>query len=525
MPQPRYQSSLSDQFGAPGTYIKELAVSAPVRGLFRGVSGMAFESVRGPVGKIVVCDSLQRFIDVYGGRDKGINGGAVIGKGWFALQNKAFGLVYACRAAAAAAVAASFTFEDTAGGAGAQIFTATATSVGTWGNDVALKVSAASDGNSNHWNLTVQLYGKTYPYQNLDTSGTNDNLTITIGSDDANPVVLTKVGAGRPVNTAPSVDGADTNGFVKLGTVVAGFVSVAGTDGAIADTDFTGAGKAMEILNNARGIDYCFVAGRSNSAIKTKILALSATANSRLWGMCPDSESVSLSAAVTEAGTLRDRHIAYCWNHPYVVDPVTGATVVDEPHVLLGSILSQIEPDVHPGVVETSDLTKSVVRLQNEMADSDRDTADAAGITYLNRDLDQSGNQVWLFGNGRTTDLTTNNSQIDGQRSKFFLIAGLAQRMRGDEKKPNTAVIRAARKAAFEGWLTELANGSPPRFVNKDDKGNPLFEVKNDSQVNTDADRQAGIQRDLVRVQLIPKNLYLQLQVQIGVNVVSFTFQ
>lgn len=523
MPQPRFQNSLSDQFGAPGVYIKELAVSAPVKGLFRGITGIGGECVRGPTGKFVVINSLQRFVDVFGGRDRGINGGTVNGKIWALLQNKQFGLLYIVRAVASDAVTASFNAETAAGGGGTEVLHIAASSLGAWGNDVQWKVLAASNGVSTSFNLSIKLYGKSYLYENLSINGSDDNLAVTVGADDATPIVLTKLASGRPVNSAPSTDGADANGYINLGQTVASFTSVSGSDGTIADADFTGTGKVMEILNGTRGIDTCLIAGRSNSAIKTKALALAPTANSRLWLVCPDSSSISVSTAITEVSTLRERHIVYVFNHVTDVDPVTGGQVTSEPHGYLASVLSQIEPDVHPGVAETADLTRGVVKLANELGDPDRDSLDAAGITFFNRDLDQNGNEVWLFGNGLTTDLTTNNRQIDGQRMKYFLISGLATRMRGDEKKPNTPTIRAARKAAFEAFLTELALAG--RFVNTDDNKVPQFEVKNDAQVNAPSDVQAGIQRDLVRVQLIPKNLYLQLQVQIGVNVVSFSFQ
>jgi hypothetical protein len=524
VPNPRFQNGLSDQFGAPGTYIKELAVSAPVRGIFLGNTGMVFESVRGPVGRVVICNSLQRFIDVYGGRDKGINGGAVIGKGWFALQSKQFGLIYGVRVAASDAVVASFTLETATGGGGTAVLRVDASSVGTWGNDVAVKVVNASNGVTTSFNLLAQNYGKNYLFENIDISSTNDNTAVVVGTDDAVVITLTKLAAGRPVNSTASTDGADANGFIKLGqTAISGFTGVAGSDGTIADTDYTGAGKAMEIMHQTRGVGVMFVAGKSNTNIKTKILALSSTANTWVWLACPDTSAITVASAITEVATLRSSRISYCFNHPTVVDPVTGVRATDEPHTWMASILSQIEPDVHPGVVDTATLTTGIVTLAYEIGDPDADSMDAAGVTFLNRDLDQAGNVVWLFRNGLTTDLTTNNRQLDGQRMKFFLVGGLAQRMRGDEKKPNTPVTRAARKAAFEAWLTELANAG--RFVNTDDAKRPLFEVKNDAQVNAPSDVQAGIQRDLVRVQLIPKNLYLQLQVQIGVNVVNFSFQ
>lgn len=523
MPAPRFQNGLSDQFGAPGTYIKELAVSAPVRGIFRGTTGLIFQSVRGPTGRVVVCNSLQRYIDIYGGRDKGINGGAVVGQGWLALQ-KSFGLIYALRVAASDAVAASFTAETAAGGGGTAVLTITASSVGTWGNDVMWKVAAASNGVGTSFNLLIQLYGKNYLYENISINGTDDNTAVVVGTDDAVPITLTKVANGRPVNSAPTVDGADANGYTKLGQTVSGFTAVVGTDGTIADTDFTGSGKAMEIMQGTKGVDAMLVAGRSNTAIKSKIFALAPTANTWLWLCCPDSSTVTVASAITEAATMRHSRIVYCFNHAVMTDPVTGSSFNSEPHTWMASILSQTEPDVHPGVVDTSDLTTSINSLTFSIGDPDADSMDAAGVSFLNQDFDQSGNQVWLFRNGVTTDLSTNNKQIDGQRSKFYLVTGLAQRMRGDEKKPNTALVRATRKAAFEGWLTELASAG--RFVNEDESTKkPLMEVINDGQVNAPSDVQAGIQRDLVRVQLIPKNLYLQLQVQIGVNVVNFSFE
>ena len=76
---------------------------------------------------------------------------------------------------------------------------------------------------------------------------------------------------------------------------------------------------------------------------------------------------------------------------------------------------------------------------------------------------------------------------------------------------------RAARKAAYEGWLTELALAE--RMVATTEDGDPQFEVINDSSVNSQADVDAGIQRDLVRIKLIAKNLVIQLRVEIGTDV------
>lgn len=518
MPLPRFQSSLNDSFGAPGVYVQERAVQGPLRGIFRGTTGFVGECVRGPVNRVVICSSYQRFLDVFGGRDYGINGGSIKGKIWWALQGKRFGKLHIVRAAAAAAVVASFNVESAAGGGGTELMTIAASSAGAWGNDVEYKVEAASDADANHFNLRLRLYGKVKVVENLDISGTNDNTLVKLGADvDANWVTLTKLAAGRPVNNAAGVDGANSEGYVKLGQAVASYTKVVGSDGSIADADFTGTGKALEVMHAARGVDSKLVAGRSNSAIKTKLFALAPTANLSAWLVCPDSEAVSYSTWNTEVATFRHRKIWPVFNHPYLVDPVTTVEAVNEPHVQLASVLSQIDYDVHPGVSATSELHTGITRLAFELDDPTRDALDAAGTTFLGKDLDEDNNEVFLFGNGRTADLTNNNSQVDGERMKMYLIMGLAQRMRGDEKQPNTNLARAKRRGAFEGWLTELAEAE--RFVKKNSEGTPQFSIKNGDEVNTDADNAAGIQRDLVRVKLIPKNLYLQLQFEAGTDV------
>lgn len=519
MPAPRFQVSTADSFGAPGVYIQQKAVTAPLRGIFRGTSGFVGRCVRGPVNKLVYCDTYQRFIDVFGKRDYGINGGAVVGDVWWDLQGKSFGKFYVIRAAAAAAVAASFTAETAAGGGGTAVLTISARNVGLHGNNILWKVLAASNGITTSFNLSIKLYDNVWLFENISINNTDDNTAIVIGTDDATPIILTKVANGRPINNAATVDGADANGYTALGQTVASFTSVAGTDGSIADADFTVGGGPMEIMNSARGIDTKKVSGRSNTAIKTKIFALAPTANLSAWAICPDTSSVTYTTWVTELANYRHRAIFPVFNHPYYIDPVTTAETVGDPAAHLMGVLSQIEYDVHPGVADTAELNNQITRLQYELDDPTRDALDAAGTTFLNRDVDPDNNDVFLFGNGRTADLTVNNSQVDGERSKMYLIMGLATRMRGDQNKPNTATARAKRKGAFDGWLTELAEAE--RFVDKDQTtGLPSFSVTNNDQVNTQTDRAAGIQRDLVRITLIPKNLYLQLQVEAGTDVV-----
>lgn len=219
MPQVRYITSES-QIGAPGTYVLEQAPASPVKGQKVRTVGLAGQCSRGPVGKYVYCNSYKRFLDVFGSRDHNSNGGTVYGHIWRALQGKYWGGMYIARVAAAAAVKASFTLESAAGGAGVALLTVTAYGPGIEGNDIQIKVTDATNGDANYFNLVTKLYGVVKLYQNVTIQTGLDNTNQVIGTDDATLIRVTKVADGRPYSSIASIDGADSNGYTKLGTAV-----------------------------------------------------------------------------------------------------------------------------------------------------------------------------------------------------------------------------------------------------------------------------------------------------------------
>lgn len=515
-PQPRFVTS--DNFGAPGVYIQERQPTAPVRGILNRMVGVAGACVKGPVGTPVEVTGYGRFVEVFGERDYGA-GGALVGKVWEFLLNKPFGKLIVVRAAAAAAVAASFTLETAAGGGGTAVVRVDASSAGVWGNGVAWKVSAASDGVSTHWNLELKYLTRYVKIENLDTSSVlADNTALKIGTDAGRLVTLTIQGSGgRPVNSAASTDGADASGYTLLGQAVAAFTSVAGTDGTIADSDFTATGGPMALVGNYKGVGICAVAGRSTSAIKTKILSLASTANDRVWLACPDSAAVTLSTALTERATLSSGRVGYCFNHPLTLDPSTAALITVEPHSWMAAILSQTEPDVHPGVDDNKTMLKGIAGLTFEALEpGDYDSADAGFINALERDDD--GNFHWVSGR------LTNGDQIDGRRTKDFLISAIVGRIKGSVYRPNTRLRRDDDKSAIATYLTGLARAE--RFIALDeDTGDALFTVQNGSDVNNANDQAAGIQRTVVKARLIPMNLIMVFIAEIGTDVQIVTEQ
>jgi hypothetical protein len=365
MTAPFFTSNDQDVIALEGLYIKERNPPAQVKGVTLNGIGVVGECVRGPVNQVVEITSQGRFREVFGARDKTADGsgGTLLGKVYQFLLNKPFGKLYVVRAAAAAAVKASFTLESVAGGGGTTRARIDAANPGTWGNTVGWKVSAATDGDATHWNLTIRYLGNDTVYKNVDTTAGNDNTSTVLGDDLANLVTVTKLSDGRPSNSAASTDGADADGFTLLGQTVAAYTSVAGTDGSIADTDFTGTGKGLELLAAYKGVSVVAIAERMSTALKDKVELLAAFAVDRDYLVGADDETVDVADAVTDAALQASDRIFYCYNHFYTRDPDTATEVLCRPESLMASILSQTAVDVHPGDFDNRKYAAGVTRL------------------------------------------------------------------------------------------------------------------------------------------------------------------
>jgi hypothetical protein len=515
MPQPRYINT-QQQIIAPGVYVIENAPAIPIRGQRNRRAGFVGQCVRGPVNKVVMCPTYQRFIDIFGDRDKNTKGGAILGQVWKALQGKRWGAIGVVRAAASAAVAASFNLESAAGGAGVEYIHVVASSPGTWANDLGIKVTAASNGDANSWNLNVRLYGKVTVYQNLLTTTGNNNINVVIGNDDATLVRLSVIAAGRPINNAASTDGADIDGYVKLGQTVSGYTSVLGTDGSIADSDFTAANGPMDKINAYPGLHVLAVVGRSNTAIKSAISTYAATASQRVWALCPDDETVIQSTAVTERATFNSQRMSYWFNHCYIIDPFTREEIVEEPFLQPMQIITQTDPDVHVGDFDNALLTKAARRTAWELDSDDRDALTIGGVSFMLHDQDQSGNDVILPGHAVTCDFSNNNKDLDGRYMKDFILDAIAQKLRGSQFKGNTPTARAERGAAVSGFLDNLARID--RYILRDESGTPQFSYANGDSVNSPNDQATGLQKESLIARLIPKNIQILLLAVIGVD-------
>lgn len=509
MTSPFFTTNDQDIVQLEGLYIKERNPPAQVKGVSLNAVGWVGECVRGPVNRVVEINSPGRFKEVFGGRDKTADGsgGALLGKVYQSLLNKPFGKLFVVRAAAAAAAKAAFTVETAAGGGGTAIAKIEAANPGTWAQGTAgvlFKVSAATSGVSTQWNLTIRYLGNDTVYKNVDTSTGVDNTATVLGTDDGNLITITKLADGRPVNNAASTDGADTNGFTPLGVAVTGFVVVAGTDGSIADTDFTGTGKGLELLAAYKGVSIVGISERMSTALKDKVELLAVSAVDRVYLIGPDDETVGVAAAVTDAGNQRSDRIFYCYNHIYTRDPDTGALQLSRPESILASILSQTAVDIHPGDFDNRKYAAGVSSLYYP-ALSRQDYIDLknGGIAALEKD-DGFG-----IVSGVTTSLTSGKTEITRRRMVDYIQLALADALKQSVYKKNTESRRNANAGMIKGFLNGLK---------KDEFIVEQFSVDTES-LNTALARAAGTEKILLRVKLLGHILHLVLETEIGTSV------
>lgn len=506
MPAPFFTTNDSDVSQLEGVYIKETNPPATVVEQSLNTVGVFGVTLKGPNHPVFI-DGEQRFIDVFGGGYlNGVNTNLV----WKSLLNKGFSSLWVQRVFAAAAATASYTAEAAAGGAGTPCLTISASSPGAWGNQLSFKVYAATDAVSTHFNLDIKdaLTGKVWTFQNIDIVG-GDNTATVVGTDDATPIKLLKLSATRPVNSTASTDGADVNGFIALGATNAGYTSVAGTDGSVADSDYHGSGLGLDAVATLKGPAIVFCAGYTSASLKSATKVAAAASSDRIFLIGPSDETIGVQAAITDAALYQSDRIIYCHNHPYTIDPVTANEVLTRPEAWMATVLANTDVDIHPGEEDTKRFLAGITRLYYpSLTRADYIALKAGGISSMEVDL---GNPVFV--SGVTTSLTPGKTEITRRRMADFLQLSVAFALRYSVKKK----ITDQRKTAMGGMLRGFLNGLKSQ-------GRVVEDFKVDMDILNNANDLAnGIFRILMQVQLLPHMLAVVLTTEIGTGVTITT--
>lgn len=455
---PIYSNDQSEWTSLPGLYISSENVPPPISGIQRNKVGVCGECVRGPVNILVECPTPSYFAAVFGGRDATADGSAatIVGQVWKALLNKKWGTIKVIRVAAAAAVKATKNLLATA----TPIVRVDAANVGVWGNSATVAVTAATNGDSNYKNIVISYLGTTYTLQNIITTSGNDNTATVVAAmwPDVNTrlFTLTKLADGI----------CDVAGAASLAS---------GSDGSIANSDFTATDGPMEQLAADSQLQFVWVAERSNSTIKDKWETLSASTYGKRYGITTDASTTSAADARTDNASYRSRWLTYVRNWPLTLDPYTAAEITVDPISAVAIAFNQTNPNQHlrhkatcvPLLKYASNLTTQVISRADLKLD------DAAGIMTLTYDDDSNVR----FSNWITTSLTAGEVNLAEQRMKFKIEQDLAVRIDDYVAALNTASARRQVLGLVSGYLKtdmdseqNVKEFAAPGFIETDDQ-------------------------------------------------------
>lgn len=507
MPEVFFTTNPAEWTKLEGLYVSERKNPGVIKGVDLSTTGLAGKAVRGPKTPQLMTNTA-RILEVYGGRS--IDDAAsspLYGEMWRALANKPFGPVVMRRIYAADALAASFTFETAAGGAGTNVVRIDASSPGTWANGSRLKVKieAPSDGVAGKWNLRVSYLGKETVYANLDTRTGTDNLLAVIGEDIGNTIVATKIGDGTPVTVGMA--GLDADGFIDIGETVGSFTSVAGSDGTLVSADYL---AALADLTAYKGLSQVLIAEASvaHTALNGSIVTQAPTVSDRVFltwsGIHGQAVATEITSKTTDITTVSDR-IVWCFNSAKMLDPATGLKIDAAPHHWMAAILSQWDVDIHPGSEDTMETIAGILELRNEtLSRADLISLRNAGICALEKVEDG-----FKFHSGVCTDNTAvKSSEITTRRSRDFLQLSASSRLKSYVKAKSTVTRRKLMVGELESFSADLKDNE--RIIEE-------FEVKDNVTTTTEA--AAGLRKILWRVRLIGHLLFLVLETDIGTGV------
>lgn len=472
-----FTSNPSEYDDLEGLIISEQPPPGFIQGADRNVVAIAGGTLRGPVDTPVVVTDQKSFESVFGNRSR--YGSTVLAnETWLALANKKFGpRVVVCRAAAAAAAAATHNLLATA----TPIVTVTASSVGAWGLDITVDVVAATDANANHFDLLVHYRGDTTRYANIDVSATgNNNIALVIPNTYDVLVTVTKLADGRPDN-------------------VAGAALTGGSDGSIADADYTASGRAMDKINNYPGVSLCLVAARSTTAIKAQVLSIAPSTPDRSWVIWNGSHTADDAAADTDAALYRSDRIIYAWNSPTIFDPEVAQLTEVPPHAFMASIFSQTDVDQHVASKRTIAMLSSINSLHFAPNRGQLIGLKNAGVAALEQL--PSG---FKFRSGVTTSLTSGKTEIARRRQADFLQLSAADRLQDYVQETDTDDTSKAIIAELDAFSASYRDQQ---------------RIVADYAILGHATNAAGVKVIKWRVKLIGHILYLVLETEIGTGV------
>ncbi|WP_438029014.1 hypothetical protein [Sorangium sp. So ce233] len=402
------------------------------------------------------------------------------GSGYLSLLGKAFPALRLVRVLGSGAAAAEATIDDGAG-TPVDIITLTLKYPGSEGNNVTATISAASDGDANHFNLLVAVTG---------ASGTTEDLIENFNaSATGTQTVLTQAQKNR-LRLLGGVEILDS-GRPANGT----YNFTGGADGTVDATRYVGtagsADRGIALLEQDLGVRHVCVDDPGNTirdAVNSGLVAHATRMADRMVYLNGDSGQTAASAR-TDVASFRSMFARYIDSWVYIYDDTTGAEQLVPPASFAASVASQLSPSTSMAwkATEVQAMLQGIIRLEADRGDQAA-TNTAAGICTLIRE--ENGGHT--FEADVTTIAPSDPAKKLGARTQMLIYMGkgIQQSLRGSVDAPNVAQNRDDITVAVDAFMDRLKRaqkGDPNHTPHVVDYVMPPLD-----EVNTPDDYAAG---------------------------------
>lgn len=389
----------------------------------------------GPDGQVYTTTGTRDFIDTFtpGGASRtGAGYMSVIGKAWPVL--KVVRILGSSAAKATAVLLADTT----------HVATVTLKYKGVLGNSVSTVTSTATDGDVNHFDLTVTLSTATGTtqdvFRNLNYSGT--------GADSTPSFVNCKLVGAITKNVGGVPDAAT-------------IVCTGGVDGTIDSAAYVGtpgaADHGISLFEGDKSIDFVFAGDPGNSlraAVNAGLVAHADLMTDRM-AFINGNSALSLASVQTDVASYRSIRACYIDNWAYQNDDVDGTERIVSPAPFAVSLAANLSPSTSFSWKSTTaqKYLSSITRLEFARGNGAY-TNELAGICTLQRE-DNGG---FTFEAAVVTDAPISPAKRKYKRTRMghYMAKAVVASLRESVDSPNVAFNQQDEVNAITDFLDGL---------------------------------------------------------------------
>lgn len=418
------------------------------------------------------------------------------GSGYLSTIQKAFPTLYLARVLGSAAAAASVTLQQAAT---TDIITITLKYKGTAGNSVDAVVSAASDGDANHFNLRVFVEnedGVTEDiFENLNYSGTGA---------DSDPVLTNALLVGSIVKANDGVPDAGSSDFAG------------GLDGTIDSGRYIGTpgtgNLGMALFENDKSIRTVFCDDPGNSlrdAVNDALIAHCDLMGDRICVLSGNSGQTA-SGVQTDVANYRSDKAVYADPWFYQRDE-RGTERLIPMTSMAASVIAQTSPSTSPAMKDSvrQSMLRGIVRLETPRGAAAGTNTEAGIMTAI-----QEETGGWTFEAGVLTIAPSDpaKKRITRTRMGQYIAASVTRSLRSSVDQPNVPILQQDVVNAVDRFMAGLKRARDinpiglPHVVDYyiaplDSVNTPESIAAGDFTIPLDVQTSAGMERIFLSVQ------------------------